>query len=259
MRRERQRGNIAALLIFQCVLVLMLAVVSLDIFSILYARRAVQTAADSAASGALRGIQRVLGPELQKRAWEKVDDLFDQARHEFPNRKQVWASASRAAETECRKKAPDIGSAEACIRQWNATHPLPTTEKEFERFIISTNVSDPKVVDALLGGGASVDITEVVDGVLTEQEKTCALHDKQSDVIAAGEREANLYANLNGAMNVRLTVPYRGRAQVHVRVERQVPTVYLQRFSKDEMVAAGEAAATLFTLVDKGVDEHACP
>lgn len=263
MRVTQQAGNVAILVVYQCILVLLAAILCLDVVSVLYVRRAVRTAADSAALGALRAVQNEVGPLLWEKADANVKGWLKDAKAEWQRAVDDWQADHDAAKESCQTAATDeqgdvdTAGYSQCVGDWRLMHSKPVLEVYEER-ALSRHIGDPVIVQALLGNNQGVTVDEAVSAILTGQEQVCILLNNQASLRRRGIAQAEQYATLNGASLLSLDVPYEGRAQVYVRVQRQVPTIILSRFSKEVLVAVGEVGATLFDLKDKGVSPGGC-
>jgi hypothetical protein len=262
MKLDGQRGNSAILLLYFSLSILLLSVFSLDLFSLLYAKRAAQTAADAAATGILRAVSETIGPKLYEIADGRVKGWWKEAKTSFDQESAAWTASNEAAITEC-KGASD------CILQWLSAHPSPNlrdVEKKVARQYISGNVGNTKsttyvdqIVNALVGEGEA-SLPEEVDAVLDDQTKVCTLLSAKDEYLYDWEDQARLYAELNGAKRnlTEVQVPFRNRAEVYAKVKWSVPTLFLHRLIGKNLYATGEAAASVFSLEENPVKVTKC-
>lgn len=263
MSRRGAPGNVMVLTVYQSLLIIMVAVFGLDIFSVLYTRRAVQTAADSAALGALRAVQNEFGPLLWDKADEKVKGWLEEARAIWEQAQADWESDYTAAQEQCTAEHTDEAgevdeaAVEQCVDEWLATNPEPELAR-VEQQTLDGYVGDAEVVEALLGLRQDVDMDRIITAVVPPKEQVCLLHKHQGLLEVLGRDEAVKYAAENGAELTKTLVPYDGKPQVYVEVEREAPTLVISRVSGEELKAVGMAAATLLSLVEQEVGQVDC-
>lgn len=263
MRRSGSPGNVTVLVVYQSLLVLLVAIFGLDVFVVLYVRITVQTAADSAALGAVRAVQNELGPLLWKQADQKVQAWLEEAAVRWEQAVDDWEKAYADAGEECMAEHTDeLGEvdedgAAQCVGEWRDAHRKPQLV-EVEQQTLDEYVGDAEVVEALLGLRRDVEMERIINAVVPSAEQVCVVDENQRVLSRLAQIEARNYAEFNGAELVTATVPYDGKAQVYVKVEREIPTVVLSRLGGESLTAVGETAATLLSLVTKEVGVVEC-
>lgn len=135
---------------------------------------------------------------------------------------------------------------DACMDSWLSDHPEPKL-LDVQREILSREILDEVVVSAILGDGPTPTARQVIDAVLTVEDKLCIMAQNQRELEAAGFDEARKYAQWNGADMVGIWVPHDGKPEVAVEVGRPIPTTVLNRIAPvSPFLAKRSAVATIF-------------
>lgn len=267
-QRRGQAGNVTVLMLAFLIGCLFVTVLTLDLFVILYSRHAAQTAADTAALGALRAVQPAIADELWRRMTVKVERMFADAVVAHRELSQAWAAERAEAVAACaagsvflRIKEPydpesgeepefeevlDEVAYDACVDAWLSASPAPILAAVEEQFL-AREIQDQAVVAVLMGRGGTESARQVINAVLDPVDKLCALRVVAADADAFNLiwGEADKYARANGGELADLEIPHEDRAQVFVLVEREIPTIFLQRFTSEPLKTRRAAVGTL--------------
>lgn len=279
---RREQGNVTMLMITFCMICLFISLVTTDIFMILYARRVAQTSADTAAIGAVRAAIPVVGHELWRLTYARLEEIYAEAEVEHNRRRDQWRSDRRTADDACRESAappappddPDPGAGaeepgeeeepapppdpeeierryRECMADWDADHPEPLLE-DVEEEMLRRYTDDQALIDALVGRGGVPSISKVAAAVLTPAERLCSLEAVRSEMEQRVTMEAEKYVDRNGGSLVLVNAPYNRRPQVLVEVAVTAPAVVIGRFSDTPLVIRRLAVARMESNLDAG-------
>lgn len=234
MRRfSSQRGNALITTVMLVALGLLALALLMDFFGIFVAKRPGQTAADSAALGALQAVElafnRVLTPALQA----KVNVLLQAVGEEVSRRMDEWEDDRRSnlraslegilpplTEDEIQRKISETIAEER-----------PGVFRSTRRSVIRSMVRDSAVANALIDGQPVPPLPGLGE-FFSARERGCLVRSAAQQGADEIQAAANWFAQQNGiSAPVEVTFPYQNQIKVRVVVSAPVPLGLTARFA----------------------------